>query len=249
MGLKNYKDFIQIDEVRKAKVCPVLDFNEVRATQTYKDLIELGFSEEDRPEPHAGYGKSDQYIKQGNLTFSHKSRSGASGYPQFMIKGDKANPTIRILENREGKTAPFFGKRGGSSRGSYTYIVPEPGDRIETQCLTVDDYVYKISFLIKWTLNNDGYVRITNSQELLNSEDYLAFYLRKVKDDPNILKYKVPTFLRGDLGEVVDKIIQLDDLKLMNTIENNVPELWKAIEDKIGGRKAKTASRLGDLGF
>ena len=249
MGLKNYKDFMKIDEVRKAKVCPVLDFNDVRATQAYKDLIGLGFQEEDRPEPHAGFGKSDQYIKQGNLTFSHKSRTGASGYPQFMIKGDKANPTIRILENREGKTGPFFGKRGGSSRGSYTWIVPDPGHRIETQCLTVDDYVYKISFLIKWTLKEDRYVTINNSEELLRDEDYLAFYLRKVKENPNILSSKIPTFLRGDLGEIVDKIIELDDLKLMNTIENNAPELWKAIEDKIGGRKAKTASRLGDLGF
>jgi len=247
MGLKNYKDFMEIDEMaRRPKVCPVLDFNEVRATQAYKDLIGLGFQEEDRPEPHAGFGKSDQYIKQGNLTFSHKSRTGAAGYPQFMIKGDKANPTIRVLLNKEGKTGAFFNK----GKDSYTWINPGPGHRLETQCLTVDDYVYKISFLIKWMLKEDGYVSVNNSNELLNDEDHVAFYLRKVKENPNILtSRKIPTFLRGDLGEVADKVIEINDLKLMNTIETNIPELWKAIEDKIGGRKASTASRLGDLGF
>ena len=50
-------------------------------------------------------------------------------------------------------------------------------------------------------------------------------------------------------NELADVFIAQNDFKTLAQIEKMVPELWDIIKNKIGDRKAKTASRLGDLGF
>jgi hypothetical protein len=50
-------------------------------------------------------------------------------------------------------------------------------------------------------------------------------------------------------NQLADKIIAQGDLKSLSQVEKQVPVLWDIIVNKMGDRKAKTASRLGDLGF
>lgn len=50
-------------------------------------------------------------------------------------------------------------------------------------------------------------------------------------------------------NQLADNFIAQNDFKTLTRIEQMIPQLWDIIKNKMGDRKAKTASRLGDLGF
>ena len=45
MKVKNYKNFIKLQEVRREKKCPVLSFKPIRESETYQDMIGMGWIE------------------------------------------------------------------------------------------------------------------------------------------------------------------------------------------------------------
>jgi len=59
----NFRNWNAINEIRKARVCPVVDFSPLRESVVFKDLISLGWKE---VTPYQGG-------KQGNLRFEHKA--------------------------------------------------------------------------------------------------------------------------------------------------------------------------------
>ncbi len=74
----------RVNEVRRARKCPILDFTPLRDSEIYQDLVSLGWEEVNaqgykRIEPAMELGKTDltyqvqyQGEKEGNLRFKHE---------------------------------------------------------------------------------------------------------------------------------------------------------------------------------
>lgn len=182
MRIKNYKNFQTIDEVRKAKKCPVVSFKPIRDSQTYQDMIGMGFIEVLADNPLGILAKASEEERNfkdrlGNIAFYHPifqgarlthraSRSSGEGYPHFNIKHDGA---LRVVE--------------GSNN---TAELPGISTDLKNACMTIEDYIFKMSFLIKYTMNRAG-LKMSDS-DLFGNETYKEFIERKIKDDPTIMK-------------------------------------------------------------
>jgi hypothetical protein len=183
MSIKNYKNFKSIDEVRRAKKCPILDFSPLVDSEVYKDMVGMGFMEVVQ-ETHSNEiitrrmsGERSFKDRLGNMGFYHESFKGArltsrasrnqkEGYPYFNIKFDGS---IRVVE-------------GYNNSAEFPRLTTD----LKKECMTLDDYIFKMSFLIKYTIKYEGFP-MTN-EELYGTEPYISIIERKMKENPTVVK-------------------------------------------------------------
>jgi hypothetical protein len=183
MKVKNYKSFRTLQEVRRPKKCPVLSFKPVRDSETYQDMIGMGWIEviADNPAGILAMATDEERShrdRMGNLSFYHPvfkgmrltrraSGNAPEGYPHFNIKHDGA---VRVNEGPN-NSAEF----------------PRLNTDLTRSCMTIEDYIYKMSFLIKYAIRQQGFP-VTDT-ELYSSETYKELIQRKMKDDPTVIKH------------------------------------------------------------
>jgi hypothetical protein len=183
MNIKNYKNFKSVDEVRRSKKCPILDFSPLVDSVVYKDMVGMGFREVVK-ETHADEittrrmsGERSFKDRLGNMGFYHKSFKGArltsrasrnqkEGYPYFNIKFDGS---IRVVE-------------GYNNSAEFPRLTTD----LKKECMTLDDYIFKMSFLIKYTIKYEGFPM--TDEELYGTEPYISIIERKMKENPTVVK-------------------------------------------------------------
>ena len=187
MSIKNYPEFKKIQEVRRAKKCPVLSFKPIRESEAYKDMTAMGWTEmiAENPIGIETQGTEEQrYFKDrlGNIAFKHDSmKSPKPGYPQYNIMH---NGSIRVVV--------------GPSKSSE---FPRLNTDLRRACMTPEDYLFKMGFLIKYILREQGVPM--SEEELLGNENYKDVIRRKMEENPEIVKnFEIPPSLKGeDLGK------------------------------------------------
>ncbi len=197
MSIKTYENFKTIQEVRKAKKCPVLNFKPIRESETYTDMIGMGWIEVLADNPAGILAKATEEERNfkdrlGNIAFYHPSfkgmrltsrasRNAEEGYPHFNIKHDGG---VRVVEGLN-LTAEF----------------PRLTSDLKQKCMTVQDYLYKMGFLIKYTIRQQGFP--VSDDELYNTESYKDMIRRKMKENPSVIKsIDLPPSLKSeDLGK------------------------------------------------
>lgn len=181
MSIKNYEGFKKIQEVRKAKQCPVLSFKPIRESETYTDMIGMGWIEVLADNPAGILAKATEEERNfkdrlGNIAFYHPifqgsrltsraSRSAGEGYPHFNIKHDGA---VRVGEGPN-LTAEF----------------PRLNTDLRRKCMTIQDYLYKMSFLLKYVIKESGFP-VTDA-ELYSEESYKDLMERKFTENPSVV--------------------------------------------------------------
>ena len=181
MSIKNYKGFKTLQEIRKKKQCPVLNFKPIRESETYTDMIGMGWIEVLADNPAGILAKATEEERNfkdrlGNIAFYHPifegsrltsraSRSAGEGYPHFNIKHDGA---VRVVEGPN-LTAEF----------------PRLNTDLRRKCMTVADYLYKMSFLLKYAIKESEFP-VTDS-ELYSDESYKDLMERKFNENPSII--------------------------------------------------------------
>lgn len=181
--MKKYQEFQKIQEVRKPKKCPVLSFKPIRDSETFSDMLAMGFVEA-LPEKPAGIeteGPSEQRNfkdRLGNIAFYHPRFSWmtrTTGYPHFNIMH---NGSVRIVVGKT-KSSEF----------------PGLNQDLRRACMTVQDYLFKMGFLIKYLVKEQGLPM--SDQELYGEESYKDLILRKIKEDPSSSKnIEIPPSLK-----------------------------------------------------
>lgn len=182
MSIKNYKNFKTIQEVRRPKKCPVVNFKPIRDSETYQDMMGMGFIEVLADNPLGILAKASEEERNfkdrlGNIAFYHPSfkgsrltsrasRSAGEGYPHFNIKHDGG---VRVVEGP-----------------NLTAELPRLNTDLRRVCMTVEDYLYKMSFLIKYTVKHQGFPITTD--ELYSDESYKDLIQRKMEDNPRVMK-------------------------------------------------------------
>jgi len=197
MSVKNYEGFKKIQEVRRAKKCPVLNFKPIRESETYTDMIGMGWIEVLADNPAGILAKASDEERNfkdrlGNIAFFHPyfkgsrltsraTRSAGEGYPHFNIKHDGG---VRVVEGLN-LTAEF----------------PRLNTDLRRSCMTVEDYLYKMAFLIKYTIKEQGFP-ITND-ELYSEESYKDLIQRKMRENPSDIKHIdiPPSIKQTDAGK------------------------------------------------
>lgn len=183
--MESYKNFRSVKEVRRAKKCPVLNFQPIRESDVYKDMQAMGWTEmiAENPIGIEKTGPEEQrYFKDrlGNIAFRHESMRGPKqGYPQYNIMH---NGSIRVVV--------------GPSKSSE---FPRLNTDLRRACMTVEDYLFKMSFLIKYILKMEGFP-ITEA-EVYGPESYKDVIRRKIEEDPsNVSKISVlpPSMKKAD---------------------------------------------------
>lgn len=183
MSIKKYDNFRKIQEVRREKKCPVLSFKPIRESETYTDMIGMGWIEvlADNPKGIISFATEEERShkdRMGNIAFYHPvfkgsrltnraTRNAEEGYPHFNIKHDGG---VRVVEG--------FGN---------TAELPRLNTDLRRTCMTVEDYLYKMSFLIKYGIREQGFP-VTN-EELYSNETYKDLIRRKMKEDPSVVKH------------------------------------------------------------
>jgi len=183
MNVKNYKNFRTLQEVRRPKKCPVLSFKPIRDSETYQDMIGMGWIEviADNPAGILAMATDEERShrdRMGNIAFYHPVFKGSrltrrasgnapEGYPHFNIKHDGA---VRVNEGPN-NSAEF----------------PRLNTDLTRTCMTVEDYIYKMSFLIKYAIREQGFP-VTN-EELYSSETYKNLIQRKIAEDPTLTRH------------------------------------------------------------
>ena len=181
--MENYKNFRGIKEVRRPKKCPVLNFAPIRESDVFKDMIEMGFVEAlpDKPAGVQTEGPSEQrHFKDrlGNIAFYHPELARGSrkpGYPQYNIKHDGQ---VRVVQ-------------GPSKSTEY----PRLSMDLRKECMTVEDYLFKMGFLIKLLFKKQGF-RISE-EDLYGTKSYKDVVLEALADDPSLAqKITIPPSLK-----------------------------------------------------
>jgi hypothetical protein len=183
MSIKNYEGFKKIQEVRTKKKCPVLNFKPIRESETYTDMIGMGWIEVLADNPAGILAKATEEERNfkdrlGNIAFYHpifegsrltsrSSRSAGIGYPHFNIKHDGA---VRVVEGPN-LTAEF----------------PRLNSDLTRACMTIEDYLYKMSFLLKYAIKESGFP--ISDGELYSDESYKDLMQRKIEADPSVVKH------------------------------------------------------------
>ena len=183
MSIKNYEGFKKIQEIRRDKKCPVLNFKPIRESETYTDMIGMGWIEVLADNPAGILAKASDEERNfkdrlGNIAFYHPyfkgsrltsraSRSAGEGYPHFNIKHDGA---VRVVEGLN-LTAEF----------------PRLNTDLRRTCMTIEDYLYKMSFLIKYVIKESGFP--VSDSELYSEESYKDLMQRKIDADPSVVKH------------------------------------------------------------
>jgi len=196
MAIKNYSDFRKINEVRTPKKCPVLSFKPIRESEVYKDMESMGFSEviAENPLGIEVIGTAEQrYFKDrlGNIGFFHPALQGnKKGYPYFNIKH---NGSIKVCTGPS-KSAEF----------------PKLSNDLSKACMTVEDYLFKMGFLIKYLIKKQGFP--VSDDELYSKESYKDLIRRKITEDPSLIqKIELPQSLKKeDLGKGASILKRMD---------------------------------------
>jgi hypothetical protein len=195
MKVKNYKNFIKLQEVRRPKKCPVLSFKPIRESETYTDMIGMGWIEvlADNPAGILAFATEEERShkdRMGNIAFYHPVFKGLrltrratgnapEGYPHFNIKHDGG---VRVVEG-VGNTAEF----------------PRLNTDLTRTCMTVEDYLYKMSFLIKYAIRQQGFP--VSNEELYSNESYKDLIKRKMDEDPSVIRHFKDVELPSDPRE------------------------------------------------
>ena len=200
MSIKNYPEFKKIQEDRRKKVCPVLTFKPVRESEIYKDMIAMGFEEviaDNQPGVENIGPAENRYHKDrmGNIGFYHEGlltddhkQKGKKRYFNICFKGTISDTIVG------GRSLIHTTKEPG-------YEFPRISTDLTQKCMTIDDYFFKMGFLIKYLLLKKG-VDVTDD-ELYSRENYKDLIRRKMEENPEIVKnFEIPPSLRGeDLGK------------------------------------------------
>ena len=184
--MKKYEDFRALKEVRRPKKCPVLNFKPIRESETYSDMLAMGFVERlaDNPEGIEVAGTEEQrYFKDrlGNIAFFHPKLASKPNYPYYNIMH---NGSIRVWI-------------GSSKSAEYAGLSTD----LRRACMTAEDYLFKMGFLIKLLIQKEGFP--VSDQDLMNDESYKDLIRRKMEEDPSsVQKITIPPSLKGeDLGK------------------------------------------------
>ena len=181
--MKNYKNFRGIKEVRRPKKCPVLNFAPIRESDVFKDMLEMGFVESlpDKPAGIQTEGPSEErHFKDrlGNIAFYHPELARGSskeGYPHYNIKHDGQ---VRVVQGP-------------------TKAVEYPGLSMDLrrECMTVEDYLFKMGFLVKLLLQKQGF-RISE-EDLYGRKSYKDVISEGLKINPSLAqKITIPSSLK-----------------------------------------------------
>lgn len=200
MGIKNYKNFKSVEEKRRPKQCPILDFTPIIQSEIYKDMVGMGFLEVIR-DTH----KNEIVTMRMETERSFKDRLGNIGFYHPFFKEKRL--TSRASKNRE-EGYPYFNIRfngafrvaeGPNNSAEFPYL----NDDLRRKCMTIDDYLYKMSFLIKYLVKEQG-LPITK-EELYSNESYKDVISRKMEENPSLMKgVDLPPSLKsGDIGKGV----------------------------------------------
>ena len=185
--MEKYQEFRKIQEVRRPKKCPVTNFKPIRESEVYKDMMAMGFVERlaDNPEGIEVAGTEEQrYFKDrlGNIAFFHPALAGSKkNFPYYNIMH---NGSIKIWS-------------GTSKSSEFARLNTD----LRKACMTVEDYLYKMSFLVKYLIQRQGFP--VNDNDLYNNESYKDLIRRKMEEDPSaIQKIELPPSLKKeDLGQ------------------------------------------------
>jgi len=182
-NMENYKNFRGIKEVRRPKKCPVLNFAPIRESDVFKDMMEMGFVEAlpDKPAGIQTEGPSEErHFKDrlGNIAFYHPELARGSrkqGYPQYNIKHDG---NVRVVQ-------------GPSKSTEY----PRLSMDLRRVCMTVEDYLFKMGFLVKLLLQKQGF-RISE-EDLYGMKSYKDVISEGLKINPSLAqKITIPSSLK-----------------------------------------------------
>jgi hypothetical protein len=200
--MKKYEDFRKVNEVRRPKQCPILDFSPIINSEVYKDMMAMGFvevSKDKYDEIQTIRSDAQRSFKDslGNMGFYHPLLGGRKkpGYPYYNIRFDKFKDakspdfglsylTVKI-NTAASKTAEYPGMK-----------------RKTSNCITIEDYFSIMGFLIKVLVQRQGFP-ITD-QELMNDESYKDLIRRKMEDNPSLIsKMEIlpPSLKQEDLGK------------------------------------------------
>ena len=162
MKVKNYTNFRKIQEVRRDKKCPVLSFKPVRESETYKDMIGMGWIEvlADNPRGVTSWATEEERShkdRMGNMAFYHPVFKGSrltrratsnapEGYPHFNIKHDGG---VRVVEGKENSA--------------------------------------ELPRLTTYGMREQGFP--ISNEELYSEESYKDLVKRKMDEDPSVIKY------------------------------------------------------------
>jgi len=198
MEVKNYKNFRAIQEVRRPRKCAVLDFTPIVESEAYKDLIGMGFVEVVRDK------YTDELVtmrKEGEGSF--KDRLGNIGFYHPAFKGSRLT---RRASGSQKEGYPYFNiRQNGAFRvcegPNNSAEFPGLNNDLRRPCMTVEDYIYKMSFLVKYTIKFQGFPM--NGDELYGSESYKDLILRKMEENPRVMKgiSVPPSLAKTDVGK------------------------------------------------
>ncbi len=170
--MKRYQEFRSVNEARRPKKCPVLNFKPIRESEVYKDMLAMGWVERlaDNPEGIEVAGTEEQrYFKDrlGNIAFFHPSLASKQNYPYYNIMH---NGSIRVWS-------------GSSKSSEYPFLSTD----LKKTCMTVEDYLFKMGFLIKLLCKKQGFP--ISDSELMANESYQDLIKRKMRENPSSIKY------------------------------------------------------------
>lgn len=185
--MKKYNEFSGLKEARRPKKCPVLNFKPIRESEVYSDMMDMGFVERlaDNPMGVETAGTEEQrYFKDrlGNIAFFHPDLAHKQNFPYY-----------NIMHN--GKISVFSGP---SKSAEYPFLSTD----LRKACMTVEDYLFKMGFLIKLLLQRQGFP--IYDKELMDNENYKDMLRRKIESNPNVVKNIniIPKSLRKeDIGK------------------------------------------------
>jgi hypothetical protein len=186
MSIKKYKNFKGIKEVRRPKKCPVLDFSPLVESDVYKDMLEMGFVEVVRGkynEIETVRSDSQRSFKDslGNIAFFNEDlrpgRGSGPNYPYINIKHDGG---VRVVH--------------GPSKSSE---FPRLNEGLRRSCMTIDDYIFKMSFLVKYLLDKQGFP--LTEEDLYGDKSYRDIIKEGLNKDPSLAaKITIPTSIKKE---------------------------------------------------
>lgn len=193
--LANFNSW-RVNEVRRARKCPILDFTPLRDSTIYQDLIALGWEEVNaqgnrRIEPAMQLGKTEltyqvqyQGEKEGNLRFTHEK------FPDKIIR-IKMNTGIIWKDPLPPST----------KKPIRLDLQWDHDPKWRQECPTIEAYKDKLEYLVKMLLHEDGFI---NRTELANAEGGVEIIKRKLEEDASLVRdlRVVPPSLKKDAGYI-----------------------------------------------
>ena len=210
MNIKNYPDFKKnneekVNEVRTQKKCQMPDFEAVITSDTYNDMMAMGFVEVTKDThgevivtKRATGGIRGFKDSLGNIGFYHPELAKGNrkpGYPYYNIKFDN----VPKNSPDSGLSFLIIKVNTGPSKSH-----PYPKQNIEHKdksCINAEDYLQLMGFLIKVLIKKQGFP--ITERELSDTESYKDVIRRKMTEDPSVVK-KIeipPSLKKEELGK------------------------------------------------